>query len=85
MLTIYIKPSICALGQPLRKRLPASDRAYPKIPRRRRGKRHHYGGDVCGLVVLGVDVTFRTIPYEVGVFVPAQTLIVVKLLTTFSD
>jgi hypothetical protein len=59
---IYIKPSVCALGQPLRKRLPASYRVYPKIPRRRRGKRHHHGGDVCGLVVLGVDGSFRTIP-----------------------
>jgi len=26
------------------------------------GNRHHRGGDVCGLVVLGVDGTFRTIP-----------------------
>ena len=43
--------------------MPASDRVvYLKIPRRRRGKRHHYGGDVCGLVVLGVDGTFCTIP-----------------------
>ncbi len=25
-------------------------------------KRHHHGGDVCGLVVLGVDSTFSTIP-----------------------
>ena len=38
------------------------DRAYPKLPCRRRGKRHHHGGDVCGLVVLGVDGTFCTIP-----------------------
>ncbi len=59
---ISIKPSELALAQPLRKRLTASDRAYPKIPHRRRGKRHHHGGDVCGLVVLGVDGTFRTIP-----------------------
>ncbi len=42
---------VCALGQPLRKRETTSDRAYPKIPRCRRGKRHHHGGDVCGLVV----------------------------------
>jgi len=62
ILTIYIKPSVCALGQPLGKRLPALDRAYPKIPRCRRGKRCHHGGDVCGLVVLGVDGSFRTIP-----------------------
>ncbi len=27
-----------------------------------RGKRHHHGGDVCGLVVLGVDGTYSTIP-----------------------
>ena len=33
-----------------------------KLPRRMRGKRHHHGGDICGLVVLGVDGTFRTIP-----------------------
>ncbi len=59
---IFIKPSVCALGQPLRKRSLASDRAYPKISRRRKGKRHHHGGDDCGLVVLGVDGTFRTIP-----------------------
>ncbi len=66
---IYIKPSVYALGQPLGKRSPASDWAYPKIPSRKRGKRHHHGGDVCGLVVL--DVEF---------FVPAGTLIGVKLL-----
>ena len=59
---IYINPGVCALGQPLRKRSPTLDRAYPKIPRRRMGKRHHNGGDVCGLVVLRVDRTFRTIP-----------------------
>ena len=59
---IFIKPNVCAFGQPLWKRSPASDRAYPKIPRRRRGEQHHHGGDVCELVVLGVDGTFRTIP-----------------------
>jgi hypothetical protein len=42
--------------------LPSSDRAYPKLPRRRRSKRYHHGGDVCGLVVLGVDGTLHTIP-----------------------
>ncbi len=73
ILTIYIKPSVYTLGQPLRKRSPMSDRAYPKIPRRRRGKRHHPGGDVCGLVVL-----------EVEFFVPAGTLIRGKLLTKYS-
>jgi len=56
--TIRIKPSELALAQLLRKRLPASDRPYPKIPRRRRGKRHHHGGDVCGLVVFGLTVLF---------------------------
>ncbi len=56
-LTIRIKPSVCALSKPLRKRSPASDRAYPTIPRRRRGNWHHHGGDVCWLVVLGVDGT----------------------------
>jgi hypothetical protein len=73
ILMIYIKPSIYALGQPLRKRSPALDRAYLKIPRRRRGKRNHHGGDVCGLVVL-----------EVKFFVPAGTLIGVKLLIYLS-
>jgi hypothetical protein len=24
------------------------------MPRRRRGKRHHHGGDVCGIVVVGL-------------------------------
>ena len=28
----------------------------------KKGKRHHHGGDVCGLVVLGVDGSLRTIP-----------------------
>jgi hypothetical protein len=67
---IYIKPSVYALGQPLWKMSPVSDWAYPKIPRRWRGKRHHHGGDVCGLVVLGVKF-----------FVPTGTLTGVKLLT----
>ncbi len=47
ILTFSIKTSIFPLGQPLRKRSPALDRAYSKIPRPRRGKRHHHGGDVC--------------------------------------
>ena len=29
---IYINPSQSVVAQPLLKRLPASDRAYPKIP-----------------------------------------------------
>ncbi len=49
-LLIPIKPRISALGQPLLKRLPASDRADPSIPCHRRGKRLHHGGDVCGLL-----------------------------------
>ena len=53
---IYINPSQIVLAQPLPKKLPASDRAYPKIPRSRRGKRHPHGGDVCGLVVFGSTV-----------------------------
>jgi hypothetical protein len=48
--------------QPLWKRLLASYQVYPKIPRRRRGKRHLRGGDVCGLVVFGVNGSFSTIP-----------------------
>jgi hypothetical protein len=87
---ICIKPSELALSQPLRKRSPASDQAYPTIPRRRRSKRHHHGGDVCGLVVLGVDGTFHTIP-TVGIlrgesfFVPARTQIVVKLFNSYKS
>jgi hypothetical protein len=58
------------------------------IPRRRRGKQHHHGGDVCGLVVLGVDGTFHTIP-TVGIlwgesFFFARATLVVKLLKEFS-
>ncbi len=49
----FVENMSSTLAQPLLKRLPASDRAYPKIPRHRRGKRHHHGGDVCGIVVLG--------------------------------
>jgi hypothetical protein len=49
-----------------------------------RGKRHHHGGHICGMVgCVGVYGTFRTIPtvesYGAGVFVPARTLIAVKL------
>jgi len=63
------------------------DGAYPKLPRRRRGKRHHHGGDVCGLVVLGVNSTFRAIP-TVGILRGGSFLfplepIAVKLLNDF--
>jgi hypothetical protein len=65
------------------KRLPASDRAYPKIPHCRRGKWHHHGGDVCGLVVFGLTVLSILFLLHTGreFFVPAQTLIGVKLST----
>ncbi len=62
ILTIYVKPSVCTLGQPLQKRLPASDRADPQISRRSWGKRHYHGDDVCGGSCVCVDGTFRTIP-----------------------
>ena len=62
ILTIYVKSSIATLGQPLRKRLPASDCADPQILHRSRGKRHHHGDDVCGRSCVCVDGTFRTIP-----------------------
>ena len=49
------------------------------MPRRRRGKRHHHGGDVCGIVVVGLkDFSVLFLPqesYGAGVFVPARTLI----------
>ena len=51
------------------------DRAYPKIPCHRRGKRHHHGGDVCGLVVFGstlLSVLCRN-PTGREFFAPAQT------------
>ncbi len=38
------------------------DWADPWIPCRRRGKWLRHGGDVCGIVVLVVNDTFRTIP-----------------------
>jgi hypothetical protein len=58
ILKIYVKPIITALGQPIRKRLPASDRADPQIPHRSRGKRHHHGDDVCVGSCVCVDGTF---------------------------
>jgi len=45
---IFINPSISALGQPLRKRLLASNWEDPQIPHRSRGEWHHHGSDVCG-------------------------------------
>jgi hypothetical protein len=68
-----------ALGGPLRKRSPVLDRADPWIPCRRRGKRLHHGGDVCGIVMLVVD---STLAMEQEFFVPAQTLIGIILLRT---
>jgi hypothetical protein len=50
---IYINSSQSVLAEPLPKRMPVSDWVHPKIPHRRRGKRHHHGDDVCGLVVIG--------------------------------
>jgi len=61
-LTIYVKSSVTALGQPLWKRLPVSDWADPQILRRSRGKQHHHGDDVCGGSCVCVDSTFRIIP-----------------------
>ena len=62
------------------------DWEYPMIPCRRRGKRHHHGGDVCGIVVvLGLKgfsiLFFCRNPTWQDFFIPAQTLIGVKLLT----
>jgi hypothetical protein len=55
-------PSQSALDQPFQKRSPAPDWADPWIPCCRRGKRLHHGGDICGIVVLVIKGTFRTIP-----------------------
>jgi hypothetical protein len=59
-----LKPSVSTLGQPLRKRLPASDWEDPHILRCSRGKRHHHGDgdDVCGGSCVRGTGTFRTIP-----------------------
>jgi len=79
ILTIRIKPSELALTQPLRKRLPVSDWAYPKIPLRRMGKRHHHSGDVCELVVFGSTVLsilfLPWLPTGREFFVPTKTLV----------
>ncbi len=63
------------------------DRAHPTILRCRRGKRHHHGGDVCGLVVLGVDSTFRTIPTVVILRgkMPSESILVGYQLRLFSS
>ena len=53
---IHTKPRQHTLTQSLWKRLPTSDWANPEIPRHMRGKWHHHGGDVCGIVVLGSTV-----------------------------
>jgi hypothetical protein len=55
ILLFYTKPSYRILAQPLPKRLPASDRVYPKIPRRRGGKRHTMLMMFVGGVVLVID------------------------------
>ena len=75
----YTKPSQSVLAQPLSKRFPAYDWVYPKILHLRRGKWHHHGGDDCGIVVLGSMVLSKSKGREF--FVPAQTLIGVKLLS----
>jgi hypothetical protein len=56
ILSFHIKISPSTLAQPVPKRLYALDWADPLIPRRRKGKRLHHGGDVCGIVVLGLIV-----------------------------
>ena len=52
-----------------------------------RGERHHHGGHICGIVVLGFTVLLCTIPtvesYGAGIFFPARTLIAVKLVVLF--
>jgi len=56
-------------------------RAYPKLPRRMRGKRHHHGGDVCDCCVCGVEsyYSYCRILRGFGVFSTATGL-AVKLL-----
>ena len=53
------------------------------MPHHRRGKRHqHHGGDVCGIVVVGLkDYSYCRNHMGWEFFVPAQTLIGVFLLT----
>ncbi len=61
-----------------------SDRADPYIPRRMRGKRHHHGGNVVDCCVCGVEYfpyySYSRKPTGREFFVPARTLIAVKLL-----
>ncbi len=70
-------------ARPLRKSLPASDRADPYIPHRKRGKRHHHGGNVVDFCVCGVEnfpyYSYSRKPTGREFFVPARTLIAVKL------
>ncbi len=85
-LRINTKPSLSALGQPLRKRLPASDWADPSIPCHRRGERLRHGGDVCGLLcwwwtVLSVLFLSQE-SYWKGVFCSCRNLIAVRLLSS---
>jgi hypothetical protein len=80
----FTKPSYSVLAQPLPKKFSASDRVYPKIPHRRRGKGHHHGGDVCELVMFGSTAlsvhSYCRKSTKREFFVPARTLIAVKLL-----
>ena len=68
VLTIYIKPSIIALGPP------ASDQEDPQIPRRSRGNRHNHGDDVCGACcvrVMALSIIFLPLEtYGAGIFPP---------------
>ncbi len=78
ILSFNTKPSLSALGQPLWKRLPASDQADPWIPRHRRGKWLRHGGDVCGLLCWWWTVhsvfSYRRNPTGREFFVSAGTL-----------
>ena len=80
---IYNKPSVCALGQPLQKRSPASDRAY---------QRYHTVGGANGTTMVVMFVgwlcsgrqyipfySYCRNPHGREFFVPARTQIVVKL------
>jgi len=65
-----------------------SDRAYPKLPRCRRGKRHHHGGDVCGLVCSGrqyfLYYSYRKNPTGREFFIPARTFMAGKLFNSLT-
>jgi hypothetical protein len=55
-LSILIKPCSSALGQPLQMAAHVSKQGDPSNLLHRRGKWLHHGGDVCGIVVLGLTV-----------------------------